>query len=103
MLNFQQSMPGQGTVRAASAVIIVSFIFALLYLGRAVFEPLAMAVLRGHSKARGVEKSHWRRFRRGFAQGCCTDLLSRSAQRLPQGCCARPSPAQDAKPLKAAE
>ncbi len=45
MQNFQQSMPGQGAVRAASAVIIVSFVLALLYLGRVVFEPLTIAVL----------------------------------------------------------
>lgn len=45
MQNFQQSMPGQGAVRAASAVIIISFVLALLYLGRVVFEPLALAVL----------------------------------------------------------
>ncbi len=45
MQNFQQSMPGQGAVRAASAVIIISFVLALLYLGRVVFEPLAIAVL----------------------------------------------------------
>ena len=38
-------MPGQGTVRAASGVIIFSFILALLYFARTVFEPLAIAVL----------------------------------------------------------
>jgi len=45
MQNYQLSMPGLGAVRTASAVIIVSFILALLYLGRTVFEPLAIAVL----------------------------------------------------------
>jgi predicted PurR-regulated permease PerM len=45
MQNFEPSMQGQGAVRAASAVIILSFVLSLLYLARTVFEPLAIAVL----------------------------------------------------------
>jgi len=45
MPNIQQSIQGLGAVRAASAVIILSFGLCLLYLGREVFEPLAIAIL----------------------------------------------------------
>ncbi len=36
-----------GTTRIASGLVIVSFLIALLYLGREVLEPLAIAVLLG--------------------------------------------------------
>lgn len=45
MQDFQESMPGQPAFKTASAIIIVSFILALLYFAREVFEPLALAVL----------------------------------------------------------
>ncbi len=48
MQNPSEPMPGSPTgasVHAASVIVIVSFVFALLYLGRMVLEPLAIAVL----------------------------------------------------------
>ena len=41
----QQPAQEGSIVRVASAVIIVSFVLTLLYLGRVVLEPLAIAVL----------------------------------------------------------
>jgi predicted PurR-regulated permease PerM len=44
----QQTTPaGAASTRVASALVIVSFVLALLYLGRAVLEPLAIAALLG--------------------------------------------------------
>ncbi len=43
-----KTMPADGAIgRVASSLIIVSFVIALLYLGRTVLEPLAIAVLLG--------------------------------------------------------
>src|SRR5271166_2843290 len=43
----QQTRSPDTSVRVASYLVIVSFVVALLYLGRAVLEPLAIAVLLG--------------------------------------------------------
>jgi predicted PurR-regulated permease PerM len=62
----RQTLPADGaSSRVASALIILSFVLAVLYLGRAVLEPLAIAVLLGFILAPPIR--HLRQYHIGRA------------------------------------